>query len=36
MMDQREQPPFMVSPGLKFRPAWKIWGRQFLFIAANN
>jgi SAM-dependent methyltransferase len=36
MVNRREQPLFLLSLYLKFRPAWKIFGRQFLIVAERG
>ena len=36
MVNRREQPLFLLSLYLKLRPAWKIFGRQFLIVAGKK
>ena len=36
MVSRREQPLFMLQLYLKLRPAWKIFGRQFLIVAEKK
>jgi SAM-dependent methyltransferase len=36
MVNRREQPLFLLSLYLKLRPAWKIFGRQFLIVAVKK
>jgi len=36
MVNRREQPMFFLSLYLKLRPAWKLFGRQFLIVAGKK